>query len=583
MDSMIVEQLTSKNKVILNRGQFSIIKPDEDTAQAQSMDKTTSDILQRFFGKRFLDKLFKRFSISTAKPKPEVAAPDSTRAKTQAYIEEMGIKPLFDNRKIAKTIQKIEGLGISYQPPPPASDRFDHKYMLEAGGTMLNINPAGTPSSFLGMNIRCGMRMEDWSLAFNLPFASDNHGKYSLAIIGAQGVLDKIYYADYRNFQWNFMIHAGRLDPLTFNKGALVRNFSNEIRSQVAQPLGVYAIYGPHPNLTGQVFLADLSSLNVFGTNWQFDNGWTVIGASAVFDLNQGEGLTFSDGQTTDSTSLFRTLKPLLPKPASKTRMVWGWDSHVEVNIIQDGIVNVFGYVNGMFLYAKGDGRIGAVFNVPGINILYQRISAFIEGVMTTDRAHPGYFNDFYLEDRSRMRSGKGFSQVERHPPMGISKGFRAGLHLQVRKQLWAGVEFGRNFGVVTPNDTNLTSKDKALLELNIDQNALFRIIGGENLIPGLKRFELWYNLEHGQLGREIAYPRNPNPEGVYPEFVNWKNELPFLSLNLSMGCSLEYSIMKILSIVARYRSYGFDFNGNAIYDSGDLVSEFSARVRVKF
>ncbi len=103
-----------------------------------------------------------------------------------------------------------------------------------------------------------------------------------------------------------------------------------------------------------------------------------------------------------------------------------------------------------------------------------------------------------------------------------------------------------------------------------------------------LKRFEIYYRLQGGNFGREIADQKDVTPDingliSRYPNLQTNRSASLVLFLNTVFGFLIEYGVLKNASVVAQFRGYTLDLNGNGIYNSGELLSEIAGTWRMKF
>lgn len=622
-----VESITKKEPVKLSPGQFSLVQPSENPSAPEQVNTAIADQLRKFFGDQFITKEMEKHGIQISTTGTQEVKAGTTEKEDIKLDDNTRVIPFFQITDILKKIRTIEGIEKPmYQAPYWYDDQLDYQFFAEVKGRMLNITePTISFPNPYGIFLRGGFRKNSISMGFNLPIESDAEGSTSInTFSGIQGILDKIYFFDYQPARGLWNLHLGNISDLTFGKGLLVNKFGNELYSQIPQPLGLLLQVDPHHFFNLTYFIGDLSRPNFMGGNLNFDNGWTTLGASLVADFNQGAAYTYGDEK-------FRGNKFPKPNQKSKTKSIYGSEFYGQFNFIEDDGLTAYAYSGLSFIYNENFEVEGATAQIPALNIVWKRLSAYIEGIITFDKSHWGYFNNYYLEDRVRIYRQEikengplkinisdsiyAFSLNEIHPPMAISKGFKAGIEWQILDRLWLGLGYGQNFSQVVPKmrvDSNksntsytvyfpnesgidtyvynytqtvydtldyISPEERGLLGLmNQNHNIQFRIFAGNDLIANLKRFEAYYNLQGGFFNRQIFLQNNNSVP-----LVSKHSESFYLSGNTNFGILLEYQILSKSSILAELRGYTHDFNGNAIFDTDDLITEFSMSWRSNF
>ncbi|MBF0432252.1 MAG: hypothetical protein HQK83_13290 [Fibrobacteria bacterium] len=621
---IVAQNIIKKENTNIPLGTFSTIKPDMNPISPTPLTNDVGDLLRRYFGDKFINNELKKANIriSENRPRKAVAEQVKTKKKDAAYEESTTIEPLFNVLEIRETIREIEGYSEKiYMSPYSLKTAPTGKFFVEMKGGIINTDPEKITISngsrfsygeresvsYMDFRIRSGMRLNDFSFAVNVPFATDNSQSYNLALSGIPGILDKIYFIDYQYKKYDIDIHCGEIRDATFNKGLLVNNFSNELKSQLSQPLGVTAEWNVNTFINTRAMLADLARPAIFGGNLFFDNGWIATGFSVMTDLSQGGGITYGNGFNSDSltaSSRFRASDPPDTFKKSKTDRVWGWDGYLESTMYNENQFSFYIYAGVAMVYENMFDRLGVSMQLPGINVIYKRFSFFLEGNGSNNRSHIGYFDDAYQENRSSIfvEENRAYSMNERHSPMGVSKGMRTGLNWQIMDQLWVGSSFGQVLGgndakervridtVIEGTQKTITTTknthDSYLTELLLNRTFEVYFLGGKNLLPGLSRIEAHYRLNHGQMNEKLA----PQYQRLSIDEINQYRHLngavsysSFLSLYMSVNFLVEYNILKNFAVIAQVRGYGYDFNGNNIYDPGDLVTEYSGSVKMWF
>ncbi len=583
---LLVQNIAKKENISIPPKNYIIIDRDENPSKPSPVNVKIADIMRESFGDNFINKELDNAGIDL-QAKVAQKAQAETETKTEKNLNEtpFRISPLFKMDELMAKIRESEGSGKGhFQQPYWIDDLADYKVYFEIKAGMATVTQNDQSGSYTGFKLRAGMRFGKMALCFNIPFETGSEGAIRInTFTGSTGILDKIYFLDYVNAKQTMSIHFGEIRNLSYHRGNMLRDFSNELKSQIEQPLGLHFIWTPSTFLRLESFVADVADFNLIGANILYDNGWTILGAAVVYDLHQGGALTYGD-------SAYRS--PALPVSAdfqTYTGTIYGWEPFAEFNFIQDRDLNIFGYAGGSFIF-NSDELEGFVFQLPGLSFIYRKLSIFLEGSAVSGKAHPGYFNEFYMEDRMRLNKTaqlRGtYSQSDRHPPMDISKGFRTGLEWQLQDNLWFGFAFGQNFAKIKPDTSTdsgivYTDTSRALDQVNIDRNIKIRLFGGNNLIEGLKRFEAYYQLQGGQFDRKIR--EVPLDTIKYGNLTNEMSASSYISLNTGFGVLLEYGILSNATILGQYRAFSLDHNGNGIYDAGELISEFSLTWRMKF
>jgi|GEM_PF-5613740 len=627
-----IQSLIKKEPLSLGPSQFSITESEQNPTPPAQISNSVAEQLRLFFGDNFLNKEFEKYKVVIGTESQLSAQATLSDKKETPYEESIRVAPFFNIQDVLKKIRVIEGLETQmYQPPFWYDDQQSYKGFLELKFRMLNLTtPLVESSNPFGLILRSGMRRDNWAFAINYPVETGEDGSLRFfSISSTQAILDKIYFLDYQNSKGNLVVHFGPIRDLTLGKGLLVYRFSNEIKGQIEQPLGFMLQYNPHPYIDFLAFIPDLSQKYITGAHLNFDNGWTQIGGSFVMDWNQGEAFTFAD-------KAFRA--DALPQDSllipSTTGSVMGWELMSQFNFIEEDGLSAYGYAGISVLQASGKVQ-GVVMQIPAINIIWHRLSTYLEGILTFDYNHWGYFNEYYLEDRARIygRSTNtsdslnpadsiyAFSAVELHPPLALSKGFRMGVEWQIMDRLWLGLGYGqtfansytaetytsRNDSIVVPyiyldsagtyqfgrTKADTTFADTTVLipldqrphykRVNWNHNIQFRVFAGNDLISNLKRFEIYYNLHGGWFGREV-YIGNEYRQGLNSlPYVDKAGESFYLSLGSTFGMLLEYQILSKSSILAEFRGYSQDFRSNNIFDTDDLIMEFGLSWRSNF
>jgi len=638
-EKLMVQNITKKSPVEINKGEFTYVMPEKNPAEPALITTEVTDLMRKFFGDKFVNKELEQANIKVATTTTKAVA---EKAETkQKFDESIRLTPLFSMGKILKKIRQIEGIGKNrYIAPYWVDEMLNHKYYLETKFSYISASPQGQSASFNGAKIRTGANFGNVAIGINLPFETNNKGDYSMALTGKQGILDKIYYLDYVTPKQQLSIHFGEIRNLTYHNGLLVNNFSNEIRSQIAQPLGMIVSWEPSYITSWNYFIADMSSFQVMGTNFLFENGYTSLGNSIFIDFDQSGGLTTGDGEGN-----FRGETVLDTDTSSESGTVWGWDVFVDFNFIQQEKLIIFGYAGFGKIFKNGFDGEGFIIQFPGMEIFYGKYRFFFEGLVSNQSAHPGYFNSFYLEDRSRIAqistsqgSSMAVAQVDRNPYLGSSNGMKTGFDMRILKNLWAGLTYGQTMfttgfdpakiassdaGTVTQRQGAILvhSSDYELYRKNSNRTMKFRIFGGNNIVSGLKRFEVYYDIEQASFGRLISdtvkviirgsttvslsteisdrmtvidtiFTSTGEPDSLmlefdynndYPLLTGTQSESTFFSLNALFGVKIEYAVLSNATVLAEFRGFSHDFAGNGIFDEGDIVSEFVLTWRQKF
>ncbi len=617
-ENLMSQNISLKTPIEITKGNFTNVEPDKNPTEPTLVTTEITDLLRQYFGDKFVSNEMEKFGIKAQTEKITSKAVAEKSVEEEKYEEDIRLKPFFKLPEVLEKVRKSDGTtgANDYVPPFWFDNLEDHKYYTETQLFFQSASPQEGGVSHNGIRLRGGASFGSLRFAINLPFETSKDG-HSLGFTGLQGILDKIYYLDYSLPKVGMDIHLGPIRKFTQFKGLLVKDFSNEIHSQIAQPLGFIFNWSMSGFSDFRMYAGDLAGFSPMGLSYFYDNGYTSIGTAMVFDWNQGTGLTLGDGLEN-----YRAEEEPNVDVASSTASIWAMEFFLEFNFIQESSINAFGYLGSAFLFSGAFGYEGLGVQFPGISIFYKKFHGFIEGYGSHKHFHPGYFNDFYYEDRARvhqtLNGTQAFSLNEVHPPLNNARGLRMGLEWRYRPRLWFGFSYGQNFATKKLGDLAevLRPEDKPLYEALPDRNLRFRIFGGNDLINGLKRVEVYYQLQSGQL--YFALRDSPKLDSIVtdtvglaeiPDYANvlddttlvdsavieipFENNYPFLSsvqsesfftsLNASFGVKIEYGVLQNASVLAEFRGFSHDFSGNAIYEPGELVSEFSATWKMKF
>lgn len=638
-NKLMVQNITKKSPVEINKGEYTFVIPENNPIEPAQITIEITDLMKKFFGDKFVNKELEQANIKVSTSTTKAIA-EKAESKPK-YEENIRLSPLFNMGSILKKIRQSENPGnVNYMEPYWVDEMQNHKYLIEAKFSYLSASPKDQSASYSGVKVRTGVHMGNIKAGINLPYETNNEGVYTMAFEGTTGILDKINYLYYVSPKQTLSIHLGEIRNLTYHQGLLVNNFSNEIRSQIAQPLGFSLRWNPSVFTSWNYFIADLSSLNIMATNFLFENGYTSLGASWIVDFDQSAGLTTGDG-----VGNFRGEEFLSTKTSSGTGSVWGWDMFVDFNFIQQEDILLFGYAGFSQIFKDGFKSQGRAVQFPGLEMYYNRYKFFLEGQVSIDNVHPEYFNQFYLEDRSRIYTVNGspmnIAQADRLPPLGNTNGFKTGLEVRFLKNLWVGLSYGQSlflnaasstdsrglsrgsFGNINPKNEIIliNENDRELYKKNSNRSMKFRIFGGNNIVSGLKRFEVYYDMTQGKFGRLIIdnakvflpdttivpfttiinnrmtiidtlFDTDDEPDSLqlefdynndYPLLTDTQSESFFFSLNAMFGVKIEYGVFSNANVLAEFRGFSHDFSGNGIFDEGELVSEFALTWRQKF
>ncbi len=565
-------------------GFYTTISQDGDSEHPIPISAALVEKLRVYFGESFVAKELEANGLQI-KDQDAVKAKSEPRSSKDLDVD-IKLRTFFKGNDVFGNLdKKLAGERSYYQPPiwyDPVGDY--NRFLIESGFHF----SSALGEIYPGFYARGIWKSGKIKLGFNLPLESGQDGFKVNTFGSGTGLLDKLYLFDYTPANGRYEIHIGEIQNLTYNRGLLVRNFSNALHSQIEQPRGLVTQYHSRNRGDLHVFIADLSNPSLIGSNYLYDNGLTAAGFSAVFDLNQGGGLTIGDAG-------FNAEAAPIPSVPSATGLVWAWDAYLEFNVLNDPPFFINGYGGISFLYeGLSPSKGGRVFQAPGVEVYYKKWSLYFEGFFTDGEQFPGYFNDFYLEDRTRMytdtASGKtyGLSQTERLGRMESERGARVGIDYQLLKGLWLGFGGGQNIGSgkIEANLAQSGNPSAGIRQtstpglLNRDRFATARVFLGGDFIQRVPRFEMSYTMYSGKLGRHLVLDTLSNQ--VIPQTAPEFEDKLFFSLNTVIKVAGEFKVLSNASVVASYTSYSLDLITNGIYDAGEMVSEFGLQWRMK-
>ncbi len=604
----IVQDISTQEEVNILERQYTQLKVSSPPTSPQLINKATLIAYKKFFPSKLLKKILyaKKKSINkkgrkrknwravakNKKRKPKVEKREFSNLKQSSYEAPTKIKPFFNVNHIIKQTRDIDKLNEPVYHPPYWIDPFkEFNFFFE---TRLNLLIANSlePSSYKGLRLRFGLTLSSLALAFNLPVETQADGGInSLTFDTKQQLLDKIYFVDYKDQNLGLNIHFGEIRNLTIHSGGLISDFSNELRSQTEQPLGLLIDYSPFPKFTALLFSPSIGDAEVLGGSITFNNGYFGLGTAVITDMNQSEGYTSGD-------IIFRGDSIPTSLNVSNTGVFFAYEVFSQFSLIQRSQFHAFLYISTSFLHSKGS-LIGYSAQSPRIEVNYRKLSTFIEGRISGGRLTPGYFNRFYGENRTQIINNRSLSYNEFHPPLADnSKGFLGGVSYQFGRTLWAEAQYGQNFSNKISYSKNYPEATvlqplRDLYKLNVNRTMKFRIFSGNNFLDNLERAEVYYLLTGGKFRREIlTTPRLSNrvsPTQDLSDFELYENitatssESFFNSLNMEYGALIEYRVIENSSILAQFRGYSLDLDNNGIYSQGDDILEFSTTWRMKF
>jgi hypothetical protein len=575
-----VQNIILKGERVYKKGLFAVIASSEEPSSPEPISNDQITILARYYGTEFVDRETEDAGIT---PVSSVSAAAAARLKGEEAMVVDPEKGKSMEQSLTEERQRRADRQFSMSTVIERLEEFDKKnmVMLKEPGLIDKLGEFNrvvdfkskmifsAEHTFLDFYVQPTLRYKNFDISLNLPFVSyldDGNKKMGLDISGdPAAILDKLNYAQFK--AGDHIIYIGGIENLTMGNGLVVNKFSNSYYSDYLEAKGFY--FKNNMWLMGfEGVVADLARNDVFMANLYLETDPHYVGLIYAGDLGQNHGYTKGD-------LAFRNKDDFTPSDLGSVQDVDIYEVDIRAEVINRPPLKFIFYLS--FAQMLSDyHNIGYGLTVPGILFSYKNWELLFEGLVTSGKFIPRYFDEFYMENRARVMEDTGSGETSVVPLEDLlfnnnnAKGIMIGGRYNIWRDLTASAVWqGNLFGLSTQRKTKslyyTAQQDIERLSTNGDMGIDIGLRMGEEVFSRLNLFSFYFRKSHGDY---LPVPNDPFEA----------------SANTIVGGDLELKITSTLMAGLALKRYFVDTDGSGyIEDAGEALTEIEVGVRKGF